>query len=77
MWEVLACGAVPVVESSPGLDKSYSLLPVLVVDDLRRITPKFLEDVYDCFLNNADKWRYEILTQAYWDNSLAQALSTG
>lgn len=45
MWEVIASGAVAVVESSPGLDKTYSLLPVLVVDDLRRLTKQFLEDV--------------------------------
>lgn len=77
MWEVIASGAVAVVESSPGLDKTYSLLPVLVVDDLRRLTKQFLEDVYSCFLDNADKWRFDILTQEYWDNSIAQALLSG
>lgn len=77
MWEVITSGGVAVVESSPGLDKLYSLLPVLVVHDLLKLTPSFLESVYDCFAAHAGKWRYEMLTQQYWDSAIVKVLSSG
>ena len=77
MWEVLTLGSIPVVESSPGLDKTYALLPVLVVHDLLRITPAWLERKYHCFMKNYNKWKFEILTQNYWDNAIATVLGTG
>ena len=77
MWEVVASGGVAVVESSPGLDKLYSLLPVLVVHDLLTLTPAFLERTHSCFFDHADKWHFEFLTQQYWDHSIAQVLSSG
>ena len=77
MWEVLSLGSIPVIESSPGLDKTYAMLPVLVVHDLLRITPAWLETKYACFLKHVNKWRFEMLTQSYWDNAIVTALSTG
>ena len=77
MWEVLLLGAIPVVESSPGLDKTFTMLPVLVVHDLLKITPSWLESKYSCFLEHADKWKFEVLTQNYWDNAITTVLSTG
>ena len=77
LWQALAMGAIPIVESSPGLDRTYSRLPVLVVKSLLAITPEFLDRVYPCFVQNADRWRYEHITQAYWDHLLARALATG
>ena len=77
MWEVIASGGVPIVESSPGLDKLYTNLPVLIVHDLRTLTKSFLEEKYDCFTQHASYWKYEMLTQYYWDSSIAKALATG
>ena len=65
LWEVLASGGVAVVESSPGLNKIYSMLPVLVVHDLLKLSPAFLERVHDCFERHAGQWRYDFLTQRY------------
>ena len=76
MWQALALGVIPIVESSPGLDRLYSLLPVLVVDTFFTITPEYLESMYPCFVQHAHDWKYEILTQQYWDQLIVQALST-
>jgi hypothetical protein len=40
IWESLVVGSIPVVEISPfgpGLERSFSHLPVLVVDDLLKV----------------------------------------
>jgi hypothetical protein len=40
IWESLTVGSIPVVEISPfgpGLERSFSHLPVLVVDDLMKV----------------------------------------
>jgi hypothetical protein len=77
MWQALIMGAIPIVESSPGFDRTYSRLPVLVVHSLMDVTPEMLEAAYPCFLRNADNWSFEHLTQAYWDRLLARALASG
>lgn len=76
LWQALLMGAVPIVESSPGFDRTYSLLPVLVVPSLLDVTPAFLESAYPCFIEHAAQWRYDMLTQQYWDVLIATALST-
>jgi hypothetical protein len=70
-------GAIPIVESSPGFDRTYSKLPVLVVKSLLDVTPQFLEMAYPCFLKNAANWRFDMLTQAYWDRLTVRALASG
>ncbi len=41
------------------------------------MTYEFLESVYPCFIKHANKWRYDMLTQVYWDNLLSMAVLTG
>jgi hypothetical protein len=77
MWEALAMGAIPVVESSAGLDRNLFLLPVLIVEDLIKLNPSFLEKVYPCFIRHAHQWHFEMLSQAFWDGLLATTLATG
>lgn len=76
MWETLTMGSFPVVETAPGLDKLFSNLPVLVVYDIFRVTKELLEEAYDCFMRHAEDWKYELLTQPYWDYVILKAMET-
>jgi hypothetical protein len=72
-------GSIPIVEASPagqGLEKSFSLLPVLVVPDLLQLKPVHLNDAYECFKNHTNQWRFDLLTQRHWDEMLLGALKT-
>ena len=42
----LLLGAIPIVESSPGLDRTYSDLPVLIVSNFSQVTPQLLNIAY-------------------------------
>jgi hypothetical protein len=41
IWETLALGAIPVVESNPGLDRTYYSLPVLVVRNFSQVMDRY------------------------------------
>jgi hypothetical protein len=72
-------GNIPIVEASPygpGLEKSFSLLPVLVVPDLLALRPNHLQDAYECFVNHTALWRFDLLTQRHWDEMLLGALKS-
>ncbi len=77
LWEALLLGAVPVVESNPGMDRAYASLPVLVVRNFDQVTPQLLESAYDCFLRHADDFRFEHLREDYWIKLVHEALRTG
>ena len=48
-WEVLLMGGIPVFESSPGFDKTFHRLPVLIVASYDDVTPELLEATYAKF----------------------------
>ena len=78
IWETLLLGAIPIVESNPpGLDRTYSNLPVLVVQNFSVVTPTFLEAAYPCFYKHAHLYNYEILRASYWLNLTAWTAHTG
>merc|ERR1712196_223372 len=74
LWETLALGSIPVVESNAGFDRTYSNLPVLVVRNYSSITPSFLQEAYSCFREHADDYRYVHMTQQYWHHLLHRSL---
>lgn len=76
IWESLLLGAIPVVESNAGLDRTYSHLPVLVVNNYSDITPHLLSEAYQCFRSHAAQFRYQHLTQEYWLHLVAEAVRT-
>ena len=53
------------MESSPGLDRAYALLPVLVVRNFRDVTPQLLEKAYPCFVRHADQFRFDHLREVH------------
>eukprot|EP01032_Pedospumella_encystans_P012554 gene12554-14518_t len=77
LWETLLVGSIPVVESNPGLDRTYSNLPVLVVRNYSDLTPELLQRAYPCFLRHAHQYNYKHLTQSYWLNLIDVAIVTG
>jgi len=77
LWETLLVGSIPVVESNPGLDRTYSNLPVLVVRNYSDLTPALLQRAYPCFVRHAHQYNYKHLTQAYWLNLIDVAIATG
>ena len=64
--ESLLVGAIPIVETSVGLNYVYSNLPVLFLDSFQFITPELLEDAYTCFTLYANKFNYNQLNTKYW-----------
>ncbi len=77
MWEVILMGSIPVVESNPGFDRTYTSLPVLIVQDFRYLTPELLVRAYPCFINNAHEFKYEMLREDYWVTLFQTAVVTG
>jgi hypothetical protein len=79
IWQGLLMGSIPVVEANPfgpGLEKSFSLLPVLVVPDLLALQPDHLTEAYECFRSYSNQWRFDLLTQRHWDELLLGALKS-
>ena len=74
LWETLALGSIPVVESNAGFDRTYSNLPVLVVRNYSSITPSFLVEAYSCFQEHAEDYKYVHMTQQYWHHLLHRSL---
>jgi hypothetical protein len=77
LWETLLLGSIPIVESNKGFDRSYSLLPVMVVSNYSLLTPELLERAYPCFLRNIEKFHYEFLLESYWTNLIRKAIVAG
>ncbi len=76
LWQALLVGTVPVVESNPGLDRTYSSLPVLVVHNYSDLNPRLLKRAWPCFRENAHKFNYAALTMPYWLNLIDSAVRT-
>eukprot|EP01041_Mallomonas_annulata_P004936 gene4936-9853_t len=77
LWETLFLGSIPVVESNAGLDRTYSSLPVLVINDYSELTPELLQRAFPCFVKHAHEFKYEHLREEYWLNLLANVTRTG
>lgn len=66
-WEVLLMGSICVFESSPGFDKTFAKLPVLIVRSYDDVTPELLEATYADFAARADElFDFRRLTKRYW-----------
>lgn len=63
LWETILLGSIPIVESSPGLDRAYAMLPVLVVKNFKVVTPQLLKKAYPCFLRHANQFRFDHLRE--------------
>lgn len=77
LWQTLMLGTIPVVESNPGFDRTYSRLPVLVVRNYSDLTPQLLRKAYPCFRDNARKFNFGVLTISYWLDLVDQAVRSG
>ena len=76
-WEVLLMGAIPVFESSPGWDRTFYKLPVVIVKDFNDVTPELLEEKYIQFTSNIDAFDFTRLKKAYWMDLIFDAAATG
>lgn len=70
-------GSIPVVESNRGFDRTYTSLPVLIVENFEYLTPQLLETAYPCFLKHAQDFKYEMLREDYWIELLQTAVARG
>ena len=77
LWESLVLGAIPVVESNAGLDRTYTKLPVLIVRNYSDVNATLLENAYKCFIKHASYFNYDILTVEYWDDLLETIAKNG
>lgn len=68
-WEALSLGCVPIVRSST-LNPLYRDLPIIVIDDWRQVTRKFLESEYERIRRCT--YKMEKLTFSYWWNIILQ-----
>lgn len=76
LWEVLLLGSIPIVETNPGLDRTYASLPVLVVRSFDQVTPELLHRSYDCFVKHAHDFKFTHLREDYWLGLIQKALLT-
>ena len=63
-YEALICGSIPVVFPA-FLNKLYEHLPVLVIDDFKKLTPEYLEEKYKEIIGRRD-YDFKKLTSDYW-----------
>jgi hypothetical protein len=77
MWETMLVGSIPVLESNPGFDRTFTSLPVLIVQRFDYLTPQLLELAYPCFLQHVHDFKFEMLREDYWVTLLQTAVLTG
>jgi hypothetical protein len=63
-YEALICGSIPIVFPAY-LNKLYEGLPVLVVDDFKKLTPEYLDTEYKELMSRGD-YDFTKLTSDYW-----------
>jgi hypothetical protein len=68
LWEVLALGAMPVLERGIGFDRTLYRLPALLVDDFADLTPELVRQAYvealyrvDDVSSNYDRYCYSLI----------------
>lgn len=73
LWEAIALGSIPIVESNAGFDRSYSNLPVLVVRNYSDVNVDLLKRAYNCFCDHSGSYRYDHLLRSYWIDMIHRA----
>jgi hypothetical protein len=63
-YEALICGSIPIVFPAY-LNKLYENLPVVVLDDIRKLTPEYLDHKYNEIMSRGD-YNFSKLTSDYW-----------
>jgi hypothetical protein len=76
-WETLLLGAMPVVERSCGMDKTFWKLPVLAVDDFASVTPQLVHSAYVEALYRRDEWEYRRLLWSFWRDLMLGVATAG
>jgi hypothetical protein len=66
-WESLMVGTIPILLASP-MDSLFRDLPVIIVDDLLKITPAFLEKEYQVLRNK--EYDFSKLYSQYWKEQI-------
>jgi hypothetical protein len=69
-WESLLVGTIPIVQSSP-IDKVFSNLPVLVVNDWSIITNEYLNSQYDKLISK--NYDFDKIYADYWIKQINNA----
>lgn len=69
-YEALICGSIPVVFPA-FLNKLYEDLPVLVIDDFKKLTPEYLEAKYKEIMTRRD-YNFKKLTSDYWCDKILE-----
>lgn len=66
IWEAVYVGSIPVIQkTTEPLMKLYADLPILVVDDLKKVTKDFLHQEYEKIINKKD-YNFNKLNVRYW-----------
>ena len=77
LWETLMLGSIPIVESNKGFDRTYSMLPVLIVPNFDMVTPDLLNEAYPCFMQYVNHFKYEVVLEKYWIDLVEAAVANG
>lgn len=71
VWEAILVGSIPVVQNvSDALFSLYKDLPILIVDDLRKVDSRFLEQQYSKIVSK--KYNFNKLYVDYWQKKIEQ-----
>ena len=70
-------GSIPVMESSPGFDRTFTGLPVLIVRSFAEVTPELLDRAYKDFVRRHKQWDYARMTRRYWMDMVFRTAETG
>jgi hypothetical protein len=65
-WELLTLGSVVVTERGAGFDRTFSRLPVLLLDDFSHISSELLRSAYVEAIYHVNRFQFEKLTQSFW-----------
>ena len=67
-WEILALGAVPIIERNPFDKDLYDGLPILEIDptEWEKITPEWLEEKWKTMITNKNQYDLKRLFTPYW-----------
>ena len=74
--ESLIVGSIPIIESSLGLSRVYSLLPVMSLHNLSSLSVELLEDAYQCYIMYGEKFQFSRLTTEYWQTFLSSLVES-
>ena len=73
----MTLGTVVVTERGVGFDKTFSKLPVLLVDDFYDITSELLHSAYVEAIYNVNNFQFEKLTYQFWYQLFDRLADTG